>query len=243
MDQPSLMRALAAAARTVAEPGAGEDALDLALAGLAEATGISASFALEQELQVRWPACDVDAELRSAFEQALGDLMLLAREAIARAGATTLDAPSFLRELERCASAARWRDKRLALCVFDVDGLILGPGTDETRLVELVGTAARGSVRQGDVVGHLGAGRFALLFPRAGTFEARAALKRVRAAVALLDLDGHELACLSAGYAELDDDGTGDLLGEALTRLHAARVRQAYTGPIGPNSPTQPLAG
>ena len=71
MDQPSLMRALAAAARTVAEPGAGEDALDLALAGLAEATGISASFALEQELQVRWPACDVDAELRSAFESHL----------------------------------------------------------------------------------------------------------------------------------------------------------------------------
>jgi GGDEF domain-containing protein len=237
------MRALAAAARTVAEPGAGDDALARALTELAEATGIGASFTSEQELQVRWPKCEADHELRAAFEQALGDLLLLAREAIARSGATTLDAPSFLRELERCASAARWRDKRLALCVFDVDGLILGPGTDETRLVELVGAAARGSVRQGDMVGHLGAGRFALLFPRAGTFEARAAFKRVRDAVALLDLDGHELACGAAGFAELDEYGTGDLLGEALARLQAARVRHAYTGPVGPSSPTQPLAG
>ena len=72
---------------------------------------------------------------------------------------------------------------------------MLGPGVDETRLVELVGEAARGSVRQGDVVGHLGAGRFALLFPRAGTFEARAAHRRVREAVSRLALDGEEIAC------------------------------------------------
>jgi GGDEF domain-containing protein len=127
--------------------------------------------------------------------------------------------------------------------VFEVDGMLLGPGIDESRLVELVGSAARRAVRQGDLVGHLGAGRFALLFPRAGTFEARAAFKRVRDAVQLLELDGDGLACGAAGFAELDGDTSGDLLGDALARLQAARVRQAYTGPIGPGSPSTPLAG
>ena len=244
MTQPSLMRALAAAARTLAEPGAGDDAMVRALDQLSQSTGVQATFSLEQELVLEWPpqAC-ADPDLRMAFEQALTDLMVLAREAIARSGEITLDPQSFLRELERCASAARWRDKRLGLCLFDLEGLVLGPGTDETRVVELVGTAARGSVRQGDIVGHLGAGRFALLFPRAGTFEARAAFKRVRDAIAVLALDGCDLACGAAGFAELDGAGSGDLLGDALARLQAARVRHAYTGPVGPSSPTQPLAG
>src|SRR5947209_1404026 len=104
-------------------------------------------------------------------------------------------------------------------------------------------TAARRAVRQGDVVGHLGAGRFALLFPRAGTFEARAAYKRVRDAVGVLEVDGDGLACGAAGFAELDEDGSGDLLADALVRLQAARVKQAYTGPIGPGTPSTPLAG
>ena len=34
-----------------------------------------------------------------------------------------------------------------------------------------------------------------------------------------------------------------DLLRDALTRLQTARTRHAYTGPVGPSSPTQPLAG
>jgi len=242
MDEPTLIQVIAQVARELAAPEAEAEALEAALVHVREQTGAEVSFDEEQRVVVRWPAGGGDAA-QVAFEQALGDVLALARDAIARDGDVTLGPQNFLAELERCASAARWRDRQLSLCVFDVEGLTLGPGIDESRLVELVGATARRSVRQGDVVGHLGAGRFALLFPRAGTFEARAAFKRVREAVALLDLDGHELACLSAGYAELDDDGTGDLLGEALTRLHAARVRQAYTGPIGPNSPTQPLAG
>ncbi|MDX6494482.1 MAG: hypothetical protein QOE17_468, partial [Gaiellales bacterium] len=136
-----------------------------------------------------------------------------------------------------------WRDKQLALCVFEVDGMTLGPGIDETRLVERVGSAARESVRSADLVGHLGAGRFALLFPRAGTFEARAAFRRVREALVGVEHEESGLVCGQAGYSELSEDGSGDLLQDALTRLQTARTRHAYTGPIGPNSPIQPLAG
>jgi len=53
----------------------------------------------------------------------------------------------------------------------------------------------------------------------------------------------HHCSNRQAGYAELCEDGSGDLLQDALTRLQTARTRHAYTGPIGPNSPTQPLAG
>jgi GGDEF domain-containing protein len=243
MDQQhTLIEVIARAARRLASPDADRDTISAVLAEVRECTGGEASFDAEQLLVVRWPDGGGDQN-RVAFEQALGDLIVLAREALGRSDDVTLDPQSFLAELERCASAARWRDRRLSLCVFDVEGLTLGPGVDETRLVDLVGAAAGRSVRQGDVVGHLGAGRFALLFPRAGTFEARAAYKRVRDAVGRLEMDGDGLACAQAGFAELEEDGTQDLLAAALERLRTARVRHAYTGPIGPGSPTTPLAG
>ena len=242
MHELSLIELIAHAARTLASPEADRDTISVVLADVRERTGADVSFDSEQRLDVSWPDGGGDAD-RVAFEQALGDLVALARDALGRADEVTLDPQSFLAELERCASAARWRDRRLSLCVFDVEGLMLGPGVDETRLVELVGAAARRSVRHGDVVGHLGAGRFALLFPRAGTFEARAAYKRVRDGVGRLEMDGDGLACSKAGFAELEEDGTQDLLAAALERLRMARVRHAYTGPIGPGSPTTPLAG
>jgi GGDEF domain-containing protein len=235
------MRVIAGVAAALAAPGAGEQTIAEALADVRAQTGAEASFDDEQRLVLRWPEAGDDS--RADFERALGELIAIAREAIGRRSDGILDPQAFLAELERCASAARWRDRRLGVCVFEVDGMLLGPGIDESRMVELVGSAARRAVRQGDIVGHLGADRFALLVPRAGTFEARAAFKRVRDAVQLLDLDGDGLACGAAGFAELDGDAGGDLLGEALARLQAARVRQAYTGPIGPGSPTTPLAG
>ena len=241
MNDPALMRVIAEAACALAAPEADERTLGAVLVEVREQTGAEASFDDEQRLVLRWP--DGGGDDRDDFEQALGHLLALAREAIGRQSDGILDPQAFLAELERCASAARWRDRRLAMCVFDVEGLLLGPGIDESRLVDLVGSAARRAVRQGDVVGHLGAGRFALLFPRAGTFEARAAYKRVRDAVGLLEVDGDGLACGAAGFAELDEDGSGDLLADALARLQAARVRQAYTGPVGPGSPSTPLAG
>ncbi|HEX2588986.1 MAG TPA: hypothetical protein VHL51_12005 [Gaiellales bacterium] len=241
MNDPVLMRVIADAARALAAPGADERTLVEVLVDVRAQTGAEASFDEEQRLVMRWP--DGGGPERDDFELALGNLMALAREALVRQSDGILDPQAFLTELERCASAARWRDRRLAICVFDVEGLLLGPGIDESRLVDLVGSAARRAVRQGDVVGHLGAGRFALLFPRAGTFEARAAFKRVRDAVVLLEVDGDGLACGAAGFAELDEDGSGDLLADALARLQAARVKQAYTGPIGPGAPSTPLAG
>lgn len=237
------MHVIASATRALAAPCATDDTLAEVLAEVRAQTGAEVSFDQEQRLVLSWPDGAADEPSRTAFEQTLGDVIGLARDVIGRRSDSTLDPQGFLAELERCASAARWRDRRLGLCVFDVDGMILGPGVDETRLVELVGAAARRAVRQGDVVGHLGAGRFALLFPRAGTFEARAAFKRVRDSVQLIDPDGDGLFCGPAGFSELDEDGSGDLLADALARLQTARVRQAYTGPVGPSSPTTPLAG
>ena len=241
MNDPVLMRVIAQAAGALAAPDADERTLVEVLVDVRAETGAEASFDDEQRLQLRWP--DGGGAERDDFEQALGHLCALAREAIGRQSDGILDPQAFLTELERCASAARWRDRRLAICVFDVEGMLLGPGIDESRLVELVGSAARRAVRQGDVVGHLGAARFGLLFPRAGTFEARAAFKRVRDAVGILEVDGDGLACSTAGFAELEEDGSGDLLADALARLQAARVKQAYTGPVGPGAPSTPLAG
>jgi GGDEF domain-containing protein len=235
------MRVIAEAARALAAPEADERTLADVLVEVRARTGAEASFDDEQRLVLRWP--DGGGADRDDFEHALGSMLALARESIGRQSDGILDPQALLAELERCASAARWRDRRLAICVFDVEGLLLGPGIDESRLVDLVGSAARRAVRQGDVVGHLGAGRFALLFPRAGTFEARAAYKRVRDAVGLLEVDGDGLACGAAGFAELDEDGSGDLLADSLARLQAARLKQAYTGPIGPGTPSIPLAG
>ena len=95
-------------------------------------------------------------------------------------GVLALDARSFATELGRVTAAARWRGHDASLAVFDVDGVAHGPGVDESEMIAHVGALARSAVRSNDIVGHLGAGRFALLLPRAGSFEARSAYRRVR---------------------------------------------------------------
>jgi GGDEF domain-containing protein len=242
MTEPTLILVLADVAGLLTAPDAGFDTLEQALEQASQRAGVEIVMSDAGELTFGWRDAG-DDQLRGAFEAGLQQLVLLARGSFSRAEAGILDRHGFLHELDRCASAARWRDKQLALCVFEVDGMTLGPGIDETRLVESVGAAARGAVRSADLVGHLGAGRFALLFPRAGTFEARAAFRRVRDALIGVKYEGEGLVCGLAGYAELGEDGSGDLLHEALARLQAARMRHAYTGPCGPGDPTQPLAG
>ena len=80
---------------------------------------------------------------------------------------------------------------------------------------KLVGQAARRCVRGDDVVGHLGAAQFGLLFPRAGTFEARSAYRRVRDAVMRIEWE-QGLICSAAGFAELEPGQTGaELLADA----------------------------
>ena len=156
---------IAQVARELAAPEAGERRSRPTSCTFAIRRRAEVLFDDEQRVVVRWPAGGGDPA-QVAFEQALGDVLATLPARRSAVTATSRSNPqSFLAELERCASAARWRDRQLSLCVFDVEGLTLGPGIDESRLVELVGATARRSVRQGDVVGHLGAGRFALLFP------------------------------------------------------------------------------
>ena len=147
MNEPILIHALADTARLLAAPDAGPETLERALKDLSQRVGARITAVEDGTLVFVW-SDDRDQELRAAFEQALTQLVKLARGGFGRPGGI-LDRDSFLHELERCASAARWRDKQLALCVFEVDGMTLGPGIDETRLVESVGSAARASVRSG----------------------------------------------------------------------------------------------
>jgi GGDEF domain-containing protein len=239
MTESELFQVLARTANRLSQAGAFPHDIEGALADLGAAAGVDCVLT-DGQLRLSWHDEGSD-ELHGAFEQALVALVTLAREAQGRAVDGVLDAHAFDHELQRCASAARWRDKRLSLAVFEVEGLSLCPGIDGSHVVELVGVAARGAVRHGDVVGHLGASRFALLFPRAGTFEARAAFRRVK--LMLASIDGEDLSCTAAGFAELDEDEDAGLLSQALTRMHAARLRQSYTGPVHPGSPMHPLAG
>jgi GGDEF domain-containing protein len=239
MTESQLIHALAAAARRLSQPGAAAEIIDDALLELRSTAGVDCVLT-DGGVDVRWPD-DAPAEPRGAFEEAVDALVGLAREAHGR-DQTVLDGHAFELELRRCTSAARWRDKRVSVAVFEVEGISLGPGIDGTRVVDLVGAAARTALRHGDLVGHLGASRFALLFPRAGTFEARAAYRRVQQTVA--EIAGEQLSCSAAGFAELGErESGGNLLGEALARLSASRLRRSYTGPFQPGSPTQPLAG
>jgi GGDEF domain-containing protein len=177
-----------------------------------------------------------------AFVSVLSDCAKLAVAAVGASAGRTLDAHAFALELERAASIARWRGQPLAVAVFEVSGLEMGPGMiDQADTVAEVGELALSAVRQDDRVGHLGAAQFALVFPRAGTFEARSAFKRVRAALAASERMSRDLAIGPVGFAELNEGGSGAaVLAAARERQTKARVRHAYLAPV---DPTHPLAG
>jgi GGDEF domain-containing protein len=180
--------------------------------------------------------------LEQAFVSVLSDCAKLALSAAGASVGRTLDGHGFGLELERSAAIARWRGQPLAVAVFEVQGLEMGPGMiDQADVVSEVGTLALGAVRQDDRVGHLGAAQFALLFPRAGMFEARSAFKRVRAALAASEQMSRDLAIGPVGFAELAEEGSGAaVLAAARERQAQARVRRAYLAPV---DPTHPLAG
>jgi GGDEF domain-containing protein len=182
------------------------------------------------------------SRLEAAFLSALSDCARLALAACGASSGRTLDAHSFALELERAASIARWRGQPLAVAVFEVIGLEMGPGMiDQADVVAEVGEIALTAVRQDDRVGHVGAAQFALLFPRAGTFEARSAFKRVRTALAASERVSRDLAIGAVGFAELGEHGTGaDVLATARERQAHTRLRRAYLAPV---DPTHPLAG
>jgi GGDEF domain-containing protein len=180
--------------------------------------------------------------LELAFVSVLSDCAKLALAASGASSGRTLDAHAFALELERAASIARWRGQPLAVAVFEVAGLEMGPGMiDQADVVSDVGGLALSAVRQDDRVGHLGADQFALLFPRAGTFESRSAFKRVKAALAANDRMSRDLGIGAVGFAELGEAGSGaEVLAAARERQSQARMRRAYLAPV---DPTHPLAG
>jgi hypothetical protein len=236
------MHVLVRAAQTLAASDAPEASIDRLLASIGQELGEIATVGREEgAVTVTWHDGEQRPE-RRAFADGLVALADLGGRSQSREPGAILDAGGFAVTLDRIAAGARWRGARMAIAVFEVEGMLLGPGIDESLLVDAVGQAAQRVVRGDDVVGHLGASQFALLFPRAGTFEARSAFRRVRDAVLMLD-SAEQLACGAVGFGELEQGHTGaELLADARARMAAARTRNAYTTPGG-GMPTQPLAG
>jgi GGDEF domain-containing protein len=236
MSDLELIRALSRAAAGMAAPDARPNVIENVLASVPGETGLPAQLRLTADgMHVTWMREPTAGE--AAFAEALGHCVDLA-VAVAHGNRGVLDQASLAAELQRAVAAAHWRGERIAVAVFDVRGLALRPGVDASEAVAQLGAVAREVVRHDDVVGHLGAGRFALLFPRAGTFEARAAFRRVRAALLASEDVPPGISCGNVGFAELEQGMRADeLLAAALERLTEARRRGAYLGPADPSHP------
>ena len=241
MQDVRLIEILSDAAAALAAPDASPDVVERVLADACARAGIPCTM--------RTTSSGIDFDWRRtpgrrdhAFVSVLADCARLGLAAGGASAGRTLDAHGFSLELERAASMARWRNQTLAVAVFEVTGLEMGPGMiDQFDVVSDVGALALSAVRQDDRVGHLGADQFALLFPRAGTFESRSAFKRVKAALAANDRMSRDLGIGAVGYAELGEAGSGaEVLAAAQERQSQARMRRAYLAPV---DPTHPLAG
>jgi hypothetical protein len=236
-----LIDVLSRAAAALAAPHADAGVIDRILASAPKDAGLACRLRMAAEGLV----ADWDGEPsteQESFVEALGHCVALALAAGVAGDEVLLDNGAFAAELERTVATARWRTQAIAIAVFTVHGLELGPRpVDQRDLILHVGALARSAVRHDDRVGHLGADQFALLFPRAGEFEARAAFKRVRSSLAGSDLVRGGVVCGAAGFAELSEHTSGaELLADARERLSLARRRAYY--PSRPD-PTQPLAG
>ncbi|MGZ4430542.1 MAG: hypothetical protein ACXVYV_02735 [Gaiellales bacterium] len=241
MTQLSLMQVLARAGAALTAPNAtpGTAREEVARAAAEAALHLTMTDA-GGELTAEWGPDEPTPE-QAAFVEVLSHLVSLAQAVSRRDGASIVDGNAFRHELERLAAAATWRGQGLSIVVFEVVGMSLAPGIDGSELVGRVGEAVHSAVRQDDVVGHLGAGQFAVLLPRAGTFEARTAFRRVSNAVARIEVFGGGLVCGAAGFGEMTPGLSGaEMLFEARARLAIARTRSAY---VLPPDPTHPLAG
>jgi GGDEF domain-containing protein len=241
MQDVRLIEILSDAAAALAAPDASPDVVERVLADACARAGIPCTM--------RTTSSGIDFDWRRtpgrrdhAFVSVLADCARLGLAAGGASAGRTLDAHGFSLELERAASMARWRNQTLAVAVFEVTGLEMGPGMiDQFDVVSDVGALTLSAVRQDDRVGHLGADQFALLFPRAGTFESRSAFKRVKAALAANDRMSRDLGIGAVGFAELGEAGSGaEVLSAARERQSQARMRRAYLAPV---DPTHPLAG
>jgi GGDEF domain-containing protein len=240
-DGHMLMDVLSRAAAALAAPQADAGVIDRILLLTPGEAGLPGSLRMAPEgLVADWNAQPTPEQ--ESFVDALGHCVALALAAGIAGDGVLLDNGAFAVELERTVATARWRSQSLAITVFTVHGLELGPrAVDQRDVILHVGALARSAVRHDDRVGHLGADQFALLFPRAGEFEARAAFKRVRSALAGSELVPGGVVCGAGGFAELSAHESGaELLADARERLSLARRRAYYPSPT---DPTQPLAG
>jgi GGDEF domain-containing protein len=236
-----LMDVLSRAAAALAAPQADAGVIDRILESAPQEAGLACHLRMAPEgLVAAWDG--QPSREQESFVDALGHCLALALAAGIAGDEVLLDSGTFAVELERALATARWRSQPIAIAVFTVHGLELGPRpVDQRDLILHVGALARSAVRHDDRVGHLGADQFALLFPRAGEFEARAAFKRVRTSLAGSELISGGIVCGAAGFAELDEHASGaELLADARERLSLARRRAYYPAPT---DPTQPLAG
>ncbi len=233
----ALMQILARVAAALAAPGAAPpDEVERLLETIPAEAGLDCSLAVvDGSLRVTWNTAPTPVQ--EAFVAVLSECVTLAGAASDRARYALLDSEGFAAEAGRMAVAARWRSQDASLAVFEVDGIMLGPGVDESEMIAHVGALARSVVRSDDSVGHLGAGRFGLLLPGAGSFEARSAYRRVRDAVSGSRYAAEGVRCGAAGFAELADD---DMLAVAIQRMTDSQRRSAYSGPC---DPLHPLAG
>ena len=241
MQDVRLIEILSDTAAALAAPDASPDAVERVLADACTRGGMPCAMrATPNGIVVDWER--TPSRLEHGFVSVLGDCAKLALTAGGASAGRTLGAHGFALELERAASIAHWRGQTLAVAVFEVTGLEMGPGMiDQADIVSDVGALALSAVRQDDRVGHLGADQFALVFPRAGTFEARSAFKRVKAALAANDRMSRDLGIGAVGFAELGEEGSGaEVLAAARERQSQARMRHAYLSPV---DPTHPLAG
>ena len=238
-----LIDVLSRAAAALAAPQADAGVIDHILASAPHEAGLACHLRMAPEgLVADWD--EEPTREQEAFVDALGHCVALALAAGIGGEEVLLDSGAFAVELERTVAAARWRSQSLAVAVFTVHGFELGPGAiDQRDLILHVGALARSAVRHDDRVGHLGADHFALLFPRAGEFEARAAFKRVRAALAGQRARSRAVCCAARRASpEIGEHASGaELLADARERLSLAR-RRAYF-PSDPHASARRLRG
>ena len=234
MSPLQLMQILARAAASLSDPGAAPGAVERLLEQIPAEAGLKCDLSLSDgALEVMW--LEPPGPEQEAFVAVLAECVTLAGAASARAAYSLLDARSFAAELDRVTAAARWRGHDASLAVFDVEGVAHGPGVDESEMVAHVGALARSAVRSNDIVGHLGAGRFALLLPRAGSFEARSAYRRVSTAVAASEYAASRRPVATPDSRSSTKAPASDLLGSRRQRLTDAQRRTAYEGPWDPS--------
>ena len=157
MREVRLIEILSEAAAALTAPEADADAVERVVADALESASVPCTLR-PTSTGVEIDCSRSPGRLELAFVSALSDCAKLALAAAGVATGRTLDAHAFALELERAASVAQWRDQPLAVAVFEVSGMEMGPGMiDQADTVAEVGELALSAVRQDDRVAHLGA--------------------------------------------------------------------------------------